>query len=1579
MLSVSTASSKGSYYTDSANYYDEDTLAPPAWFGKGAEALGLSGKVETTTYGKLYEGILPTGETLGRTVGNTREHAGGWDLTFSAPKSVSLVAMVGGDRRLIDAVNEAAKEAVAWVEEHAAKSRITVDGKTVSRPTGNLVVAMYPHDLTREQDPGLHIHAVVMNATQGPDGTWRSLDSRFFYWMAKEGGLRFQQILALKCRDLGYEILSNVRDGTFELAGIPRQLIEDFSTRSKQIIENLRAKGLTRDTATTLERRAATLETRAPKKTDPDRASLARGWGQTFTERGINPASVSSAANAQASNPAYHQQNKTRDAEIAKEAVRTAGRILAEKAIVFADVDLVKKADEHALVLDNRREIHRAIRQLDQEGFLQSREIAHFNPVIGEHVSVQGWTTVEAVAVEKDILDREWQGRQSQEPILTKESAKAVADKAGEDRQHWERDHQLALFSMLTSRDRMTAVDAPIGSAPARHVVSTYLAVAERRGYEVRMMTPSAAGAQALNGLMAATQQGRAVTIAAHLAALNRSANQKPQGLGLSRLFASDPPQVWLVADAARLGMETTRDLFKAASEQKARVILMDQSLDGRSFGSKAFEQLRQTGMATYRVPGHQGPDINELHQAVAALLRHEPAEALGHIEKSGGQIITIAPKSRSRPDQQDALKRRQIYIADRYAEMNPEERAATRVLDLTHRGKAEINDAIRERLIRKGELTGPTLKAEVLLTKSLTPTERKQAISYQSGDVVRFGSAHQRRDQPAIVRGDYLRVREVRAETGRVILQKDDGQEVQWEPARWGSRKAAAFRPAEREFAVGEHIVWTRKDDTIGVANQRRDTIISVDPDKAVISMVRNGQVQEVDLSKPRHLDHAYADTVRAQVSSPAERVIAHLPAGNVDMTNLKSIIDVAIQTRHHLTIVTENSARLVQAVEDRPGQGSTALDGAAGITGAARDAVTTAAAILAERNAVFSARELDFVATRQGIGQTSSEDITAAIAALAETGQLIRRETDVFDPDSRKFVPGEGWTTAAALRDEKMMLATEKRVRHSLTPILTAHEARDVAEAASRASRTGKSWNAEQLTAAVGLLSSPHAVTGLQGLAGTAKTSTVLFAVARAAKASGHEVSAMAPTTDAGLLLAEAVGGEGKTVARHLSEVSNVRPAKTEKEPVWIVDEASMVSAKNMRDLIRVAEQHDARLLLTFDVLQLGSVGAGRAAGQLIENGLKTYYLDNIVRQADNQRMRDAVYDMITRQPEQAFRNLRAAGGTISAVENEAERHAAMAKEYVSRPPDFRKETIMIDPTREGVAAIATAVRDELAKKGELTGKPLEANLLVDTNMTTPEHQTATSYRVGQIVRVMQNVRFHKQGKAVKSGTYLEVQSARGAEVTLRSDAGRLIRWEPRQQPVSVEVLEAQMHELKTGDRIRWTGNNKDIDAVSGRTAKVVGVNPDRMQIDIRHDDDRQHRLDLTNPDHQRFTYAYAVTTQRAQGATGYVIANLPSYRVNTVNAVSAYVMISRTPDTAHLFTDGLEKLTGALHERPGEQMMAHDEGMRAGKAAEEVVRDMVAAKFIEPEMASATPEKSVTSQPEHVVGGRGPTLEM
>lgn len=183
---LKSAGQAASYY-ESDDYYSEGGEAPSAWFGEGAKALGLEGEVDRAAFKRGLEGELPNGQQLGTIRNGERQHRPGWDMTFSAPKSVSIMAEVAGDRRLIAAHDQAVKTALAYVERHGAATRIRTGGDIRTVETGKLAVATFRHNTSREQDPQLHSHSVILNATQDKDGSWRSVESLAFYRIYKCG------------------------------------------------------------------------------------------------------------------------------------------------------------------------------------------------------------------------------------------------------------------------------------------------------------------------------------------------------------------------------------------------------------------------------------------------------------------------------------------------------------------------------------------------------------------------------------------------------------------------------------------------------------------------------------------------------------------------------------------------------------------------------------------------------------------------------------------------------------------------------------------------------------------------------------------------------------------------------------------------------------------------------------------------------------------------------------------------------------------------------------------------------------------------------------------------------------------------------------------------------------------------------------------------------------------------------------------------------------------------------------------------------------------------------------------------
>lgn len=231
-----------------SDYYDEHRRVQGEWQGRGAELLGLRGSVTPQQFEAVREGLHPeTGEFLRPRHSADRANVDGgdqskarslYDLTFSAPKSVSVQAMVGGDDRLIAAHDKAVHEALAEAESYAG-SRVRLNGANENRTTENWIVAAYRHDTSRELDPQLHTHAVAANLTyDGVEGRWKALQASGLYERRAYLTEVYRNALANEVRSLGYEIDSRRdsrgRDLGFEIRGVSDELLERYSQRSAQ-------------------------------------------------------------------------------------------------------------------------------------------------------------------------------------------------------------------------------------------------------------------------------------------------------------------------------------------------------------------------------------------------------------------------------------------------------------------------------------------------------------------------------------------------------------------------------------------------------------------------------------------------------------------------------------------------------------------------------------------------------------------------------------------------------------------------------------------------------------------------------------------------------------------------------------------------------------------------------------------------------------------------------------------------------------------------------------------------------------------------------------------------------------------------------------------------------------------------------------------------------------------------------------------------------------------------------------------------------------------------------------------------
>lgn len=230
------------------DYYSENERVRGEWAGEGAIMLGVGGVVTRDQFLALCDNLHPkTGEQLTQRRNTIRRAEDGeaanrrvfYDFTFSPPKSVSVAALVGGDKRIVTAHTEAVKIALAELERFAA-TRVRGAKHDADRRTGNIVAALFEHETSRALDPHLHTHCIVFNATHDPgERRWKALQNYEMLGAQKFVENVYYHELARALRMFGYTIANSAR-GDFELAQIPRDVCERFSKRHREIDEKTR-------------------------------------------------------------------------------------------------------------------------------------------------------------------------------------------------------------------------------------------------------------------------------------------------------------------------------------------------------------------------------------------------------------------------------------------------------------------------------------------------------------------------------------------------------------------------------------------------------------------------------------------------------------------------------------------------------------------------------------------------------------------------------------------------------------------------------------------------------------------------------------------------------------------------------------------------------------------------------------------------------------------------------------------------------------------------------------------------------------------------------------------------------------------------------------------------------------------------------------------------------------------------------------------------------------------------------------------------------------------------------------------
>ena len=953
MLSIGALASaaQGASYYERDGYYakdDPEHREASAWAGKGAEELGLKGPVDPETFRAVLEGKVSdgSGTELGRR-GKDGEilHRPGRDLTFSAPKSVSIEALVGGDDRIVDAHDRAVAATLAWVETNAAETRmkdpgsgpgqVPDTGKMARVGNQKIVAATFRHDTSRNLDPQLHTHAVLANMVKGADGKWRSMANEGLYAKQKLIGMLYRNELAAGLARLGYGIEKTHADGRFEIAGVPREAIETFSTRRAEIEAAMEARGLgaSADNPRLAER--AALMTRAAKR-DIDRGELSGVWRRQAADLGFDarvpvaeaversarpereaaPGSLTGPGREQetASGPSRDmggvRQHPVSPAQApgletpaepspsspAVEAVAWALAHLSEREAVFSRADLHAAALAHAPGAVTIEESEREVAALEKAGTLHAVDLPGAEDSLATEKTAgeerEAVALMQAGEGRGRAVMRGWQvqGRLSRGPLTEgqKDAVKLI----------------------LGAKDRTVGVQGYAGTGKTT-MLNRARVLAEKKGWRMAGLAPSASAVQTL-----ASEAGiESETLQRFLARNAGVAEGRLTSKGAKEMRAAFAKTILVVDEGSLASTVQARDLLRIANELRIpRVVLVGDAkqLDAVDAG-KPFAQLQAAGMRTAVMDEILRQRDPGLKQAVEASLKGDIQRAF---DKLGSNVAEVKPDNIAGA------------VAARWLALSEQARANTGVMAPSHELRRQINGHIRERLAREGRIHGPAMESERLVSKGYTNAEKALADNYATGDVVAFHRPYRR---IGVEKGDERAVIGVDRRNREVLLDDRHGGSVAWKPRHIGGRKGGSevYRVEEIELRAGDRIRWTRNDAGLGLVNSRTAEVLKV-ANGRVTFRLEDGKTLELGKNDPqlRHLDHAWASTVHAFQGRTVDNVIAAMEARHKHLTTQKSFYVEISRARDRAELVTDDAADLKAQLESVTGERIAALE---------------------------------------------------------------------------------------------------------------------------------------------------------------------------------------------------------------------------------------------------------------------------------------------------------------------------------------------------------------------------------------------------------------------------------------------------------------------------------------------------------------------------------------------------------------------------------------------------------------------------------------------------------------------------
>jgi len=855
------------------NYYSEGDRICGEWHGRLAQEWGLRGEVNEEHFRRLANGQQPiTGEQLvrhqtareylngkGETV-SAMEHRAGWDATFSAPKSVSLTALVGGDEAVRQAHRDSVKVALNEMEKFV---QARMGGNRPAETTGKWIATSFEHDSARPVNgyaaPQLHTHVVFFNLTETKDGGGRALQPHELYRSQQFATAIYRSELALRLKGSGYEIKQG-KSGQPEIAGYTREYLDASSPRSQQIQAFLERQGLKGAGAAQI----AAHQTRDAKLGTISHAEMQRLHKEMADRFGNQPEQVIRAAHA-------HKVEKIDPT-----------RQHFESALTYAR----DKNFERQAVVDEREPMRDALkRSMGEASFAEVRERFEKSIQSGDFVEVdnkspgRAFTTERMIEYERENVAQMQKGQGEHGPLVSPQAWQQVQGNHG----HLSASQHAAVEQILSGREKIMGLEGVAGAGKTTSL-SAIREAAQYEGYQVIGLAPTSRAAHKLgeSGIESGTLQRHLVR------------HEQPSETQ-KRLFVID--------ESSLTGTKQINEFFHRLHTSDRVLLVGDTRQHEAVEAGRPYRQLQEAGMQTARLDEILRQKDPALKEAVEQLARGDVREGIANLERQGRVHEIVNSQERFG------------VIAREYSRL-PE---GTLVISPDNESRRQLNTLIRREMQNRGDVSRDEYKLRVLESRQeMTGADRQWAAQYVAGDVVRYSRGS---DGLKIEAGAYARVSRVDSKENRITIERENGAQQTYDPRRLSG--VSVHSVVEREFSQGDRIQFTAPSKELKVANRELGTVERVSPEGDLGVRLDSGRQIRFNIREHAHVDYGYAATSHSSQGQTADRVLINVDTekSQVLVNNRFAYVSVS-RAQHDVQIYTNDSGKLSQSLSRESSQ---------------------------------------------------------------------------------------------------------------------------------------------------------------------------------------------------------------------------------------------------------------------------------------------------------------------------------------------------------------------------------------------------------------------------------------------------------------------------------------------------------------------------------------------------------------------------------------------------------------------------------------------------------------------------------